>query len=190
MVTRLKVKLSSHQHAQNHCPNQIWTSCTVRYSLDKMLKVKVITARLKVQLRSYYNVTYLQPLTNVTTKWISYTLQFSKYVQDKIFKVKVITARPKIKSWSHYDSEHLYPLTNVPSKNAHPALYSFWNYNSMGKIFLSPKLPPIWIMDAKGESNTSKPFSGCGVKGTLDLLRYFLEYLYLAKSSFIMPSCP
>ena len=40
-----------------------------RYFLDKILKVKVITARLKVKLRSHLDVAHLQAPTNVATKY-------------------------------------------------------------------------------------------------------------------------
>ena len=40
-----------------------------RYSPDKILEVKVTTARSKVKSMSHYDVAHLRPLTNVPTKY-------------------------------------------------------------------------------------------------------------------------
>ena len=40
-----------------------------RYCLDKILKIKVTTARSKVKSRSRHDVAHLQPPTNVPTKY-------------------------------------------------------------------------------------------------------------------------
>ena len=40
-----------------------------RYSLDKIFKLKVTTARLKVKSRLHQDVAHLHPLTNVPTKY-------------------------------------------------------------------------------------------------------------------------
>ena len=56
----------------NQCPYQVSTSYTLRfprYSPDKIFKLKVTTARSKVKSRSDHDVAYLQPLTNVPTKY-------------------------------------------------------------------------------------------------------------------------
>ena len=65
----------------NHCPYQVSISYTLqfpRYSLDKILKIKVKS-------RSHHDVAYLhapnQCPYQVST---SYTLQFPRYTQDKI----------------------------------------------------------------------------------------------------------
>ena len=56
----------------NQCPYQVSTSYTLRflrYSPDKILKVKVTTARSKVKSRSDHDIAHLQPLTNVPAKY-------------------------------------------------------------------------------------------------------------------------
>ena len=54
------------------------------YSLEKILKVKVTTARSKVKLRSHNDIAYLQPLTNVHTKYQhSIPYRFSDIVQTR-----------------------------------------------------------------------------------------------------------
>ena len=56
----------------NQCPYQVSTSYTSRfprYSPDKILKVKVTTARSKVKSRSDHDVAHLHLLTNVPTKY-------------------------------------------------------------------------------------------------------------------------
>ena len=61
-----------HIYTPNRCPYQVSTSYTLqllRYSLDKVLEVKVTTARSKVKSRSDHDVAHLQLLTNVPTKY-------------------------------------------------------------------------------------------------------------------------
>ena len=56
----------------NQCPYQVSISYTLRflrYCPDKILKVKVTTARSKVKSRSHHNVAHLQQLTNVPIKY-------------------------------------------------------------------------------------------------------------------------
>ena len=56
----------------NQCPYHISTSCTLqflRYSPNKILQVKVTTARSKVKSRSHPDIAHPQPLTNVPTKY-------------------------------------------------------------------------------------------------------------------------
>ena len=61
-----------HTYTSNQCPYQVSTSYTLRflrYSPDKILKVKVITARSKVKSRTDHDVAHLQPPTNVPAKY-------------------------------------------------------------------------------------------------------------------------
>ena len=54
----------------NQCPYQVSTSYTLRflrYRPDKILQVKVITARSKVKSRSHHDVAHLHPQTHVPT---------------------------------------------------------------------------------------------------------------------------
>ena len=56
----------------NQCPYQVSTSYTLqflRYSPDKIVKLKVTTARSKVKSRPDHDVAHLHPLTNVPTKY-------------------------------------------------------------------------------------------------------------------------
>ena len=56
----------------NQCPYQVSTSYNLRflrYSPDKIFKLKVTTARSKVKSRSLHDVAHLHPLTNVPTKY-------------------------------------------------------------------------------------------------------------------------
>ena len=61
----------------NQCPYHVSTSYTLqfpRYILNKVLKVKVITARPKVKSRSHHDVAHLHTLTNVPTTSYTYKL--------------------------------------------------------------------------------------------------------------------
>ena len=54
------------------CPYQVSTSYTLwfpRYCHNKILQVKVNTARSKVKSRSHHYILHLQPLTNVPSKY-------------------------------------------------------------------------------------------------------------------------
>ena len=56
----------------NQCPYYIPTFYTLlflRYSPNKILKVKVTTARSKVKSRSHHDIAYLHPLRNVPKKY-------------------------------------------------------------------------------------------------------------------------
>ena len=73
-----RVKSKSHHDfvhtppPPNKCPYQVSTSYTSRfprYSVDKILKVKVTTARSKVKSRSHHDIVHLPTLTNVPTKY-------------------------------------------------------------------------------------------------------------------------
>ena len=67
----VKVKFLMNSNV-NQCPYQVSTSYTLRfprYSLDKILYVKVTTARSKVKSRSDHDVAHLHPLINVPTKY-------------------------------------------------------------------------------------------------------------------------
>ena len=67
-----KVKSRSRHDIAHQRPYHVSTSYILwfaRYSLDKILWVKVTTARSKVESRSHYDIAHLQPLTNVPTKY-------------------------------------------------------------------------------------------------------------------------
>ena len=76
-------------HIYNQCPYQVSTSYTLRfmrYSPDKIFKLKVTTTRSKVKSRSHHDVAHLHHLNQcpyqVST---SYTLRFLRYSPDKLF---------------------------------------------------------------------------------------------------------
>ena len=61
-----------HTYTPNQCPYQVSTSYTLRflrYSPDKIFKLKVTKARSKVKSRSHHDVAHLHSLTNVPTKY-------------------------------------------------------------------------------------------------------------------------
>ena len=60
--------MTLHTYTPNQCPYQVSTSYTLRflrYSLHKIFKLKVTTARSKVKSRSDHDVAHLYLLTNV-----------------------------------------------------------------------------------------------------------------------------
>ena len=64
--------MTLHTCIPNQCPYQVSTSYTLRlprYSPDKILQVKVTTARSKVKSRSHHDIVHLHYLTNVPTKY-------------------------------------------------------------------------------------------------------------------------
>ena len=82
--------------------------------------------RSKVKSRSDYDIAYLQPLTNVPTKYQLPTPNgFQDIAADKIFKLKVTTARSKVKSRSDHDIACLHFLADVPTKYQLPTPYGF-----------------------------------------------------------------
>ena len=70
-----KVKSRSHYDIEHLHPltniqvSTFYTLPFLRYSPNKILQVKVTTARSKVKSRSHHDVAHLQPLTNVPTKY-------------------------------------------------------------------------------------------------------------------------
>ena len=64
--------MTLYTYTSYQCLYQVSTSYTLwfpRYSLDKILWVKVTTASSKVKSRSHHGVVHLHPLTNVPTKY-------------------------------------------------------------------------------------------------------------------------
>ena len=91
----------AHLHPSNQRPVHISISYALqfpKYSLGKIFKLKVITARSKVKSRSHHDITQLHPLTMFLPQSISYHLRFSRYSLDMIFKLKVSNTRSKVKS--------------------------------------------------------------------------------------------
>ena len=72
-MERSKVKARSHHDiAHLHLLTNVSTSYTLwflRYSQDKIFKLKVTTATSKVKSRSNHDVAHLHPLTHVPTKY-------------------------------------------------------------------------------------------------------------------------
>ena len=62
-----------HLHPLTNVPTKyqvpMYTLQFLRYSLDKILWVKVTTARSKVKSRSHHDIAHLHPLINIPTKY-------------------------------------------------------------------------------------------------------------------------
>ena len=97
-----------HTYTPNQYPYQVSTSYTLqfpRYSPDKILKVKVTTARSKVKSRSHHDVAHLHPLTNVPTKYqLPAPYGFQDIARTIIFKLKVTTAQTNFFPPAHRDT--------------------------------------------------------------------------------------
>ena len=131
----------------------------LRYSPDKVLQVKVTTARSKVKSRSDHDLAHLHPLTNVPTKHqLPTPYCFRDISLDKIFKLKVTTARSGVKSRSHHDVVYLDPPTNVLSNYQIPTPYGFRDTARANSF------PPSAPQDTMGEDNTLTALKGCVVK--------------------------
>ena len=66
--------------------------------MDKILKVKVTTAKSNVKLSSHHDVAHLYPQSMSYQVSTSNTLRFLRYSPEKILKLKVTMARLKVKS--------------------------------------------------------------------------------------------
>ena len=109
--------MTLHTYTPNQCPYQVSTSYTLqfpRYSPDKILYVKVTTARSKVKSRSHHDVAHLHLLTNVPTK----------YQLPTPYGFRGI-ARTRFLNQGHTKCCTPTPPTNVPTKYQLPAPYSF-----------------------------------------------------------------
>ena len=80
--------------------------------MDKIFKLTVTTARLKVKSEPYHDLAHILYLVDVLTK---FQLPAPHSFQ-KIFKLKDTMARSMVKSRSHYGVSHLNTPTNVPTK--------------------------------------------------------------------------
>ena len=69
-----------------------------RYIQDKILKVKVTTAKSKVKSRSHHDIAHLHPLANVPSMYQLPRPYSFRDIAWTDFKVKVTTARFKVKS--------------------------------------------------------------------------------------------
>ena len=110
----------------NQCPHPVSISYTIRFpqsSLDKILQVKVTTARSKVKSRSLHNVAHLHPLTNVPkTHQLPTPYGFRDIARTKFYRSRSLR---KVKSRSLHNVAHLHPLTNVPKTHQLPTPYGF-----------------------------------------------------------------
>ena len=92
-------------------------------SRDKILLVKVTTARSKVKTWSDHDITHLHLLTNAPTK---YQLPTPYCFQDIAGQDFIGQGHyGKVKSRSDHDVAHLHPLSNVPTKYQLPTPYGF-----------------------------------------------------------------
>ena len=106
-MTGSTIKSRPHHHMSlllpNQGPHQVSTSYALqflRYSLEKILKVRVTMARSKVKSRPHYDVTHLHPqpmsLPNIN---------FLHLTGSEIQAMP----KPNVKSRSHHDVAHLHP---------------------------------------------------------------------------------
>ena len=107
-----KVKSRSHHdvtHPLTNVPTNYQPSMPLQitgYITDKILKVKVTTARSNQGHIMLHTSTPNQSSYQVIT---SYTLQMPRCSLDKILKFRVTTARSRVKSRSHDNVAHLHP---------------------------------------------------------------------------------
>ena len=120
--------MTLHTYTSNQSPYQVSTSCTLRRpkysSLNKILKLKVTSARSKVTSRSHYDIAQIHPKPMYLQLSTFYTLRISRYSLDKILEIKVTTTRSKVKSRSHHDNAYLHLSTNVPPRYQPSICYS------------------------------------------------------------------
>ena len=119
----------------NQCPYQASTSYTLRflrYSPDKILKVKVTKARSKVKIRAHHDVAHLQPPTNVPTKYQLLHLTVSEIQPGQDFQIQGQTRFYRSRSLRQgqssnqgHDAAHLQLPINVLTKYQLFTLHGF-----------------------------------------------------------------
>ena len=81
--------MTVHTYTPYQCPYKASTSYTLqflKYSLDKIIYIKVTTARSKVKSRSHHDLAHLHPLTNVPTKYqVSTPYGFRDIAQTRLY---------------------------------------------------------------------------------------------------------
>ena len=119
--------LPIHTDVAIQCPYQVSISYTLRflrYSPDKILYVKVTTARSKVKSRSHYDVAHLQPTTSVPTKYQPPTLYgFRNIAWTRFYRSRSLRQGQRSNQGHTITLQHLHPLTNVPTKYQLPTPY-------------------------------------------------------------------
>ena len=103
-----------------------YTLRSLRYSPDKILKVKVTTARSKVKSRSHYDVAHLQSTTSVPTKYqLPTPYSFLHIARTRFYRSRSLQQGQRSNQGDIMMFAHLHPLTNVPSRYQLPTPYGF-----------------------------------------------------------------
>ena len=132
----------------------------LRYSPDKILKVKVTSATSKVKSRSHHDVAHLQPLTNVPAK---YQLPTPYGCRD-IARTRFSNSR-SLRQGQRSNQGHTMMLhTYTPQPMSLPSM----NFLHLTVSEIQPgqtisRRPPAHP-DTMGENNTPTALMGCGVK--------------------------
>ena len=90
-----------------------------RYCLDKILKVKITTARLKVKSRSHHDIAHLQPSTNVRPKYqLPTTYGCRDIAQTRFYRSRSLRQGPR-SNQGHTMRLHTYnpQSMSLPSNN-------------------------------------------------------------------------
>ena len=156
--------MTLHIYTPNQCPYQVSTSYTLqllRYSPDKILKVKVTTARSKVKSRSDHDVPHLQPLNNVPAKYQLPTPYGCRDIARTRFSNSRSLQHGQRLNQGQTMTLHTYTLQpmSLPSMNF---LHLTVSEIQPGQTF--PPARPTTHPDTMGENNTPTALKGCGVK--------------------------
>ena len=133
---------------------------TMRYSPDKISKIKVTTARSKVKSRSDHDVAHLQPLTNVPAKYQLPT----PYGCREISRTRFSNSRSLRQGERSNQGQTMTLHTYTPQPMSLPSM----NFLHLTVSELQPgqtisRRPPAHP-DTMGENNTPTAPKGCGVK--------------------------
>ena len=131
-----------------------------RYSPDKILKVKVTTARSKVKSRSDHDVAHLQPLTNVPAK---YQLPTPYGCRD-IARTRFSNSRSLRQGQRSNQGQTMTLHTYTPQPMSLPSM----NFLHLTVSEIQPgqtisRRPPTHP-NTMGEKDTPTALKGCGVK--------------------------
>ena len=113
-------------YTPNQCPYQVSISYSLRflrYSPDKILQIKVTTARSKVKPRSHHDIAHLHPPTNVPTKYQLHTPYGFRDIARTRFSNSRSLRQGQIKVTPRRCTPT--PPTNVPTKYQLHTPYGF-----------------------------------------------------------------
>ena len=122
----------------NQCPYQVSSYYSLRfpwYSLDKILNVKVTTARSNVKSRSHHDIAYPQSLIDVHTKYLPSTpYRFRDIVQTK-FKISRSLQHGQWSKQDHTMTLHTY--TPQPTSLLSSAGTMFANFGIIARWLIA-----------------------------------------------------